>query len=195
MVAGFPRNTEYRCGGSATSAAGTFAGPTGTFKVDPATGNFVPSDAFGAGTNDLYNFGPLNLFQRPDECYSFGAFGSYDLWSGAEFYANLMFTDYQSHAQIAPSGDFFSTNTINCANPLLSAQQLAAIGCTAALILANTPVALYIGRRNVEGGGRQDQRELWSYRTIGHPRFGLGRLGLRCLCAAFQDVAQPGLSE
>ncbi|MFO1187232.1 MAG: TonB-dependent receptor [Alphaproteobacteria bacterium] len=26
--------------------------------------------------------------------------------------------------------------------------------------------AFYVGRRNVEGGGRQDHRELWSYRTV-----------------------------
>ena len=35
-----------------------------------------------------------------------------------------MFMDDTSDAQIAPSGDFFNTTTINCDNPLLSAQQL-----------------------------------------------------------------------
>ena len=41
----------------------------------------------------------------------------------ADVYTQLMFTDYESVAQIAPGGNFFDTNTINCDNPLLSAQQ------------------------------------------------------------------------
>ena len=49
----------------------------------------------------------------------------------ADVYTQLMFTDYESVAQIAPGGNFFDTNTINCDNPLLSAQQLATIGCDA----------------------------------------------------------------
>ena len=46
-----------------------------------------------------------------------------------EAFAQLMFNDYQSVAQIAPSGDFGNVATINCDNPLLSASQRAQI-CT-----------------------------------------------------------------
>jgi outer membrane receptor protein involved in Fe transport len=77
-----------------------------------------------------------------------------------------MFSDYRSIGQIAPSGDFFSTGTINCGNPLLNAFNAAAIGCDAGEIAADTPTTLYIGRRNVEGGGRQDDLNYEAYRVV-----------------------------
>ena len=58
--------------------------------------------------------------------------GHYELAEVADVYTQLMFADYESVAQIAPGGSFFDTNTINCDNPLLSAQQLGRIGCDAA---------------------------------------------------------------
>ena len=102
-----------------------------------------------------------------------------------------MFMDDRSLAQIAPSGAFFVTSTINCDNPLLSPQQFTAIcendrvvdveddpdtvADEAALsagmqncingTLASCP--LYIGRRNVEGGNRFDDLRHTSYRFLG----------------------------
>ena len=71
--------------------------------------------------------------------------------------------DDRSNAQIAPSGAFFVTSTINCSNAFLSAQQFAAIGCTA----PTDVLPLYIGRRNVEGGPRNDDLRHTSYRVLG----------------------------
>ena len=59
---------------------------------------------------DLYNFGPLNHYQRPDTRYSLGAMGHYELGEHADVYTQLMFNDYESVAQIAPGGNFFDTN-------------------------------------------------------------------------------------
>jgi hypothetical protein len=70
--------------------------------------------------------------------------GHYELTEYADVYTQLMFSDYESIAQIAPGGNFFDTNTINCDNPNLSAQQLATIGCDAAAIAAGTIVPLYM---------------------------------------------------
>ena len=95
-----------------------------------------------------------------------GAFGRYEVSDKAEVFAQLMFSDYKSVAQIAPSGNFFSTPDINCDNPLLSASQRTAIGCTAADVTAGNRRTLYIGRRNVEGGGRQDTLGYESYRGV-----------------------------
>ena len=92
--------------------------------------------------------------------------GHYELAEYADVYTQLMFSDYESVAQIAPAGNFFDTNTINCDNPLLSAQQLATVGCDAAAIAAGTIVPLYMGRRNVEGGGRQQKFENDSFRGV-----------------------------
>ena len=67
---------------------------------------------------------PLQL--RPAEplpasgaALSLGAMGHYESGEHADVYTQLMFSDYESVAQVAPSGNFFSTNTINCDNPLL----------------------------------------------------------------------------
>ena len=160
---------SHCCGGSATSYPGYFYTPGGIFTVDSTTGNTFR--LFNAGT-DLYNFGPTNHYQRPDRRYSLGAMGHYELTENADVYTQLMFTDYKSIAQIAPGGNFFDTTSINCDNPLLSGQQSGAIGCGVAVDPdPGTPgnqavVPLYIGRRNVEGGGRQQSFENSSFRML-----------------------------
>ncbi len=154
---------SFTCGGSSTSFPGRFTDFAGGFDSTLGAGRtFVP---FSAALNQ-YNYGPLNYYQRPDERYTMGAFGRYEVNDKMEVFAQLMFSDYASNAQIAPSGNFFSTGDINCDNPLMSAQQSSTIGCTAADILAGNRVPLYIGRRNVEGGGRSDSLNYTSYRGV-----------------------------
>jgi iron complex outermembrane receptor protein len=155
----------YLCGGSSTAFPGRFVsvtnganvtvgGPTGT-----GNGTFTP---FSAATGQ-YNFGPSNYYQRPDERYTLGAFGRYEVNEHAEAFAQLMFSDYQSVAQIAPSGAFLGPIiNISCDNPLLSAQQRTTVGCAG----PGSSVDLLIGRRNVEGGGRQDSINYTSYRGV-----------------------------
>ncbi len=159
------RPSTFTCGGSGTSFPGRFTDFGGGPGFNSTLGSgrtFVP---FDSNVNN-YNFGPLNYYQRPDERYTLGAFGRYEVNDHAEVFAQLMFSDYKSVAQIAPSGNFFSTPDINCDNPLLGAQQAATIGCTAGDILSGTRRVLYIGRRNVEGGGRQDSLGYESYRGV-----------------------------
>lgn len=159
-AAATPQN--FTCGGSGTSFPGQFTNFT-TFAYTIGAGRtFVP---YSAAAN-AYNFGPINYYQRPDERYTMGAFGRYEVNDKVEVFAQLMFSDYESVAQIAPSGNFFSTGDINCDSPLLSAQQAGLIGCTAGDILAGNRRTLYIGRRNVEGGGRQDSLNYESYRGV-----------------------------
>ena len=128
-----------------------------------------------------FNFAPYNYFQRPDERYTFGAFGDYEISSAFHPYVEMMFMDDHSDAQIAPSGDFFNTGTINCDNPLLSAQQLSIICAPGNLVVDadGNPVQFsdgmggtftkgfaYIGKRNVEGGGRDDDIRHTDYRIV-----------------------------
>ena len=155
-------NGEFTCGGSGTSFPGQFTDFANYAYTLDANGDFVPY----VGSRDAYNFGPLNYYQRPDERYNLGAFGHYQVNDKIEAFAQLMFNDYQSVAQIAPSGNFGNTATINCDNPLLSAQQSAAIGCTAADVAAGTDIPFYALRRNVEGGGRQSDLKYQSYRGV-----------------------------
>ena len=95
---------SFACGGSATAAPAYFYQDGNAFTIDSATGNtFRPFTA-----DDLYNFGPLNHYQRPDTRYNLGAMGHYELNEHADVYTQLMFTDYESIAQIAPGGAFFA---------------------------------------------------------------------------------------
>jgi len=123
-----------RCGGSATSANGTVIAFT---DFGGATG--VTSTLFQIGPNRTlipgstpYNFAPTNYYQRPDERYTLGGFATYEISPALRPYLEVMFMDDRTVAQIAPSGDFGNTLSINCGppgspttggNPLLSAQQ------------------------------------------------------------------------
>lgn len=107
------------CGGSATSAAGNIIDSTSSsyhFAGNGANHTLAPGLT-------RYNFAPVNYLQRPDERYTAGFFGHYDINDAIKPYAEFMFMDDRTKAQIAPSGDFGNTLTVNCDNPLLSAQQ------------------------------------------------------------------------
>jgi iron complex outermembrane receptor protein len=155
---------KFSCGGSSTSFPGRFAtiGKGGTAPSNNTigpNGTLVPFTAA-----DAYNFGPINFFQRPDERYTAGAFLHYDFNDHAQVYASTMFMDDKSLAQIAASGAFFAKFAVNCANPFLSAQEVAAWCLPGATETTN----LFIGRRNVEGGGRVDDLEHTDWRvTLG----------------------------
>src|SRR5690606_8761597 len=75
----------------------------------------------------------------------------------------------QTVLQIAPSGAFFPTLQVNCDNPLLSPSQVEQF-CTAAGLGPNDFTSPQIGRRNTEGGGRQDDIGHQSFRVIGGVR-------------------------
>ncbi len=112
--------TGFTCGGSSTSYPGRISDFNSfDYTIDQTTGDFRPWN----GATDQYNYGPLNYYQRPDERYSFGFNGHYEINSNMEAYTQVMFMDYQSTAQIAPSGNFFVTQGISCDNALLSTSQ------------------------------------------------------------------------
>ena len=144
------------CGGSATLPTGLFTPFDGTDYFTVAGDQFVPWDY------TYYNYAPLNYFQRPDERITAGAYGYTEISDGLEGYVEVTYMDDRSLAQIAPSGMFFDIDSIPCENPLLSAQQFSAIGCTST---ADT-VPFYIGRRNVEGGARFDDLRHTNSRTL-----------------------------
>ena len=155
-----------RCGGSATGATGTFfvggsqpGSTAGTYTLDTTTGN-----TFISGL-DLFNFAPTNFYQRPDERYTLGAMAHYEINEHADVYTQASFYDYTSNAQIAFSGTFFVPSSINCDNPLLSAQQ-ATIICGANAGVAGQSGVVYPGRRLVEGAPRNDHIRLTSFRIV-----------------------------
>jgi iron complex outermembrane recepter protein len=175
------------CGGDATI-------PTGLFTPFDGTGAFftVAGDQFVPWDFTFFNFAPNVHFQRPDERYTAGFFAHYEVNEHFEGYAEFQFMDDRTNAQIAPSGAFFVTSSLNCDNPLISAQQSAAIGCTAADITAGTSVPLFIGRRNVEGGSRNDDINHTSFRLLFGAR---GDINEDWRYDAFVNVSRTDLSE
>ncbi|WP_374296249.1 TonB-dependent receptor domain-containing protein [Sphingomonas sp.] len=188
LNAGAAGSSEYVCGGSATAFPANFSLVDAVFN-GTATGLPQQYTLNGAGAlvpgRTLYNANPLNYYQRPDTRYTAGFFAHYDVSEGFKPYAEFMFMDDRSVAQIAPSGNFSNTQVLNCNNPYLSplqqttfcrATNLVRDGNGAPVFLTNPDGSTYnqaqvlIGRRNVEGGGRQSDQTHTSYRFVAGAR-------------------------
>jgi hypothetical protein len=176
-----------QCGGSATSAEGNF------FDSDFDAFTITPGRTFSPGLT-RFNFAPTNYFQRPDERYVAGVFANYEINEAFKPYLEFMFMDDRTIAQIAPSGNFGNTLTVNCDNPLLSAQQRAIVCAPGNLVngfLGSYPLTqdangggaplaftdpttglpynrgfFQLLRRNVEGGPRRSDLQHTSYRAV-----------------------------
>ena len=156
---------KFVCAGSALSANGNFYIYDANFNLvhhstlDTATpGNFRPFAA-----SDQFNFAPFNYYQRPDERYSGGFFAHYDITRHIQAYSQFMFMDDHTVSQIAPT-PFGKTVNIPCNNPLLSAQEVMQICTDTGFAVSNPNV--FLGKRNVEGGPRQDDLRHTDYRTV-----------------------------
>jgi outer membrane receptor protein involved in Fe transport len=161
-LAGFTSGNTFKCGGSGTSFPGRFFTDAGQMTVADAAGGVRPY----VPATDQYNYGPLNYFQRPSDRYEFSSFSHYDFNDTTRLYTEASFHDDHTVAQIAPSGlfgfDASGSNAVHFENPFLSQSWKNALGLTAP---GQTADAL-IFRRNVEGGGRQDDIRHTSYRGV-----------------------------
>ncbi|MGH8176508.1 MAG: TonB-dependent receptor domain-containing protein [Steroidobacter sp.] len=169
--------TARVCGGSGTTSpaqlqaivqSGPTAGANVATYVPNADGSLTPYSA----VQNAYNFAPTNYYQRPDERYTAGLFAHYEVSDNMEVYTEFGFMNDETVAQIAPSGLFFGGGPgagggylVNCDNPFLSSQQVDAF-CTQQGLGADDVASIGIGKRNVEGGGRQSHLEHTSYRAV-----------------------------
>lgn len=169
------------CGGSSTAPAATIA--------DLSFGGEFFASASGGGVwgpfAGAYNFAPINYFQRPDKRWTAGFFADYEVSSSFKPYAEFMFMDDRSVAQIAESGTFFNQYDIACDSPLLTPIQGSDLcgaidGVEGAGDFVDTDgdgvadtdptgagiVPILIGKRNVEGGPRRDDLRHTAYRAV-----------------------------
>ncbi|MDQ1157652.1 iron complex outermembrane receptor protein [Sphingomonas sp. SORGH_AS 950] len=174
-------NVGLACGGSGTPAIARFGGFSAanrTLAGLPAASSYLLTNnglrAYSALT-DAYNFGPLNYYRRPSKRYTAGAFADYEISKEIHPYLDVMFADYSTQAQIAPSGAFYGTRTVNCDNPLLQQNaQLATAACGANVGVAGTSAQILIGKRNTEGGARFNDIGYNQFRIVTGVRGELG---------------------
>lgn len=140
---------------------------------------FVPYPAVGSVPPAHFNSASYQYAQRQDTRYLAGLSLHLTLNESVQPYLQLNFMNDRTLTAIAPSGLFQGGNTVssngtyfvNCSNPLLSAQEAATI-CTPAQIAADraspgsVSADLDIGRRNIEGGGRESAYEHINYRAV-----------------------------
>jgi iron complex outermembrane receptor protein len=182
-----PSPDPLYCGGSSASGKGTFLTFFGPLHIGPDQ-TFVLGPTF-------FNFAPLNYFQRPGRRYTGGAFADFDISEAIKPYLEVMYMDDRTVAQVAPSGDFGDTNSVNCDNPLLTDQQRSQV-CFEGNFIGEFPIFdddgnlvgikgspltfvdpvtgspyrrgfLSIRRRNVEGGPRRHDRRHRDLRIVG----------------------------
>ena len=127
---------DTTCGGSSTIPAGRlydFGYKTAGFTpIDPSVSDYkfdylTAGDEFADRDGTLYNFNPINHYQRPQDKVNAGFFAKYQLTDKAELYSNFRFTENESPSQIAYSGTFGDLRALPCYNANLSAQQYQAI--------------------------------------------------------------------
>jgi len=154
---------------------------------------FVPRGSAATTPPAVFNSQPYIYNGRDDLRYTAGFLAHVDVNDHIRPYAEFGFMNDRTDQKIAPSALFRSANpldptgngnyNVNCDNPLLSAQQ-ASLLCTPAqlaYVVANPGVAcifpagggpspncanVLIGRRNIEGGGRESYYEHTNYRAV-----------------------------
>ncbi|HEU4619058.1 MAG TPA: TonB-dependent receptor [Gammaproteobacteria bacterium] len=179
-------------GGSGNS--NLFQPKTGPLGSDPTAvfsvfGNqFVPIGTEDTTPPAVFNSQKDIFITRDYRRSTAGLIGHYDLNEHVEPYVEFSFMNDKTHQEIAPSGLFAGGNVltadnnylINCSNPLLSDQQRNIL-CSPAEIAADTATpgsalaSVFIGRRNIEGGGRIQDYEHTNYRGVAGVRGDIGR--------------------
>ena len=184
------------CGGPIVSYPGNFLDNLdNVYQVTPDR-MFVPGLS-------RFNYAPWHYIQRPDKRLTAGGFANIDLSNALRAYAEVMAMRDRTSWQVGPSGDAFNTETINCDNPLLSAQQKSLI-CRTGNFVGEIPALddngnlvsvlgspttfvdpvsgatyhrglLLIGLRNIDGGSIEDDLEHKSIRLLGGFKGDLGR--------------------
>ena len=169
------------CGGSGTASPGRFT----VNQWDPVAGAVVPWPETNDNHNDnlganyifdgsggyergsyVYNYAPVNFYQRPDQRVTAGFMGNYEINEHFTPYIEALFLERNSDQQIAESGAFGVPVNVPCDNEY--------IGTLCADVGVTTPSArITMWKRNVEGGPRIHLSEDTTYRLVAGVRGGL----------------------
>ena len=163
-------NAGTSCGGSSTAPVpNMFIYPAYDGVLDQSTSQWMslqPDSSLAPydGTN-IYNYGPINHFMRPDERWSLGAFIDYEINEHAIAYLETNFANDRTAGQIAESGTFYSaTYVLPIDNPLFPENFRNSLN---ELYPGLDEYGVQIGKRNVEGGPRSSNFEHSGFRIVG----------------------------
>jgi iron complex outermembrane recepter protein len=163
-------STGTECGGSGNTPVPNFY----IYPRDPETGEYNYDDEFFATlqpdssltdwNGNLYNYAPINHFQRPDERWSAGGLFDLEVNEHATAYMEVQFFNDHSRAQIAQSGTFFAeAYYLPIDNALFPATFQASL---ADRFPGADMFEFWIGKRNVEGGPRVEILDHSSFRIV-----------------------------
>jgi iron complex outermembrane recepter protein len=150
------------CGGSSTAPQPNFLvfdpdfiNNTGTFWAHRPGGE----GSWQSGLGQIYNYAPINHFQRPDQRWTFGTSITYEVNDHFRPYIEGMFANTNNDVQIAQSGTFFVNRLdLDCDEPFLGSF------CDD-FGLTDTVGPVYVGKRNIEGGPRIANLEASNFRV------------------------------
>jgi iron complex outermembrane receptor protein len=170
------------CAGSGTAPIPNFYiytfYPDGT--IDPVTGLPFPPDSINPNSsialtlqpdssladndgNNTYNFNPTNFYLRPQTTWTAGLFADYEVNENAVVYTEIMLANSDSRAQIAFSGTFFNPIAYPVNNSLFPQTFQDSL---AEFFPGEDRLIFYTGKRNVEGGPREDALTYSSFRVV-----------------------------
>ena len=153
--------------GSATGPIGTFASGGNTYIFNPTGGG---SRVF-QDPGDLYNFGPVNYLQLPQERYLLGGYGHYEVTPGVTVFTELSFVDNRVSTELAPTPTGV-TAQLQIASPFFNDQ-------TRALLLANDAAETTVANRGdgyattslsyrfLSAGSRNSTNDRTAFRVLG----------------------------
>jgi outer membrane receptor protein involved in Fe transport len=165
------------CSDSPNSNQFSVAGSQTLFSV---VGNqFLPYPQATSVPPPTFNSSAYEYQQREDDRYQGGVLAHLDVNDYFKPYLEFSFMNDRTTQLVAPSGLFLGGNpfsadgsyAVNCTNPLLSAQELGVLQSQGSCLgtpaqQATENANLNIGRRNVEGGGRNAYFEHTNYRVV-----------------------------
>jgi hypothetical protein len=174
------------CGGSSNFRRfnGTIGNGVSGTVFQELDGTLTP---FAGRSDQYYNYGAVNHYQRPVERWNLGASGHYEITDSVEAYFDTTYMNNKTEAQIAESASFNRPFETNCDNPLLTGGagpngdgiMLGSItgtfdaddnfvSCLDWMAAGNESVDVQFinSHRNVEGGPRVSTYENSSWRAI-----------------------------
>ena len=139
-----------------------------------AAHTFQPWPQPGTSPPGYFNSNHYAYILRADERYLGGFEAHYDFNKEVNLYSEFSFMNDRTDEHIAPDlvvifGNPFSATggyEVNCQNPLLTTAQTMQLGCSPTDVTDGNSKDVAIGRRNVEGGPRDQFYEHMNFRGV-----------------------------